>query len=260
MYRNDPLPLGRLMETMLGSRSESSLPKAETRWAATNQRHDTAMRKCQAVDTKIFQLVQELPKQVDEIQKLARELSLVAGLQQQLQELQQEAAQLRPRLDGLNQLYCELSAAASSDWTEDLTRKESEYRHSRLAHYQQLQNAMDAQLAEAVRSSAELRGDSAARMFQRDLENYRQGQMLRPKATVPVTETKPDSVALPLGDTREMDDFFSDVSPKVRSHAKKRISSLMCGTPGGPFGLILLYIGRCQSAAAAAAAALTATA
>ncbi|KAJ2452649.1 hypothetical protein EV183_002800 [Coemansia sp. RSA 2336] len=226
MYRNDSLPLGRLMETIFGSRSESSpskdvpdllkpaIQRAEARWAATNQRHDIAMRKCQAVDTTMFQLLQALPRQVDEVQKLAQELSLVAGLQQQLRELQHEAEQLRPKLDGLNQLYCELSAASSSDWTEDLMRRESEHRHARLAHYQQLQHAMDTQLAEAARSSAELRGDSAARMFQRDLENYRQGQALRPKAPAPVTEASSDSAALPLGDTSEMDDFFSDVSPK----------------------------------------------
>ncbi|KAJ2848903.1 hypothetical protein IWW36_003007 [Coemansia brasiliensis] len=130
-------------------------------------------------------LLQELPKQAQETQKLAQELALVAALQQQLQEIQQEADHLRPKLEGLNQLYCELSAATCSDWTEDLARQESEHRHSRLTHYQQLQSAMDAQLAEAVRSAAELRGDSAARMFQRDLENYRQGQMLRPKAAAP---------------------------------------------------------------------------
>ncbi|KAJ2767988.1 hypothetical protein IWQ57_003726 [Coemansia nantahalensis] len=106
---------------------------------------------------------------------MARELDLVPDTRRQLEALQAEAAALRPVLVELKQLYGVLAAATAGAGAGDLVQREAAHRQARHSSYEQIQRDLDAQYAEACRASARQRAASAARSFERDMDDYRRG-------------------------------------------------------------------------------------
>ncbi|KAJ2907527.1 hypothetical protein GGI21_003800 [Coemansia aciculifera] len=149
-------------------------------------------------------------------QLLAREVPLLADTARNLALLKTQADELRPVLASLDQLYAKL-AASDVRWMPELVERESEFRHSRHTHYQQLQSSMDEQYADLRRQSVSERAANAERSFQRDLENYHQRQssplrMHRPPPP-PSTRGLAEVVLAPnawVRDDEAASGFFSD--------------------------------------------------
>ncbi|KAJ2295962.1 hypothetical protein IW139_003600, partial [Coemansia sp. RSA 353] len=158
-------------------------------------------------------------------QGLARQLALLPDTQRQLAALRAEADGLQPALIALDRVYGELAAAITCDNASELEQQESEHRQARLSHYEQLQSAMDAQYADTVRDAAQSRAANAQRLFQRDLDSYRQGQAVRPRPRTPVS-TPVAAIVLPPSSQRDMDDFFSDVSATDEPRSERPQHSL----------------------------------
>ncbi|KAJ2712226.1 hypothetical protein H4R19_002862 [Coemansia spiralis] len=143
------------------------------------------MRKCQLVDARLRHVGTALERQRDVARTAVRELELVPDVRRQLEALRAEAAALQPVLAALAQLYGALAVAGTGadglavagTGTDDLAQQEAAHRQARHSAYQQIQRDMDAQYADACRISAQQRAASAARSFQRDLDDYRRGGM-----------------------------------------------------------------------------------
>ncbi|KAJ2809093.1 hypothetical protein H4R20_000397 [Coemansia guatemalensis] len=212
-------PLSRLMGSIFGSRPASpdvAAPQcpqpALDRWTVAQQHHNTNMHKCKQIDGQLAQLAVELARQAEAAQRLAQELSLVGSVKQQLAAIQAEAKAVQTGLAGLEQTYCMLAGTVEPQWAVELARTEAEHRQARHKHYQQLQQAMDAQYTELSRDSAQMRAASAARSFQRDLDDYRRGHArprpLRSRDVSGVTAAADAGLARHYDSS--MDDFFSD--------------------------------------------------
>ncbi|KAJ2687992.1 hypothetical protein IWW39_002530 [Coemansia spiralis] len=166
-------------------------------------------------DAQLGRLLASLKQQHDSAQLLARELPLLAETARNLAALKAQADELKPLLASLDQLYATL-AATDLSWMPELVAREAEYRHSRHAHYQQLQTSMDEQYAELRRQSVSTRAANAERLFQRDLETYhqRQSSPLRAQRAVQSGARRLDEVVLAPNVWVRGDDaasgFFSD--------------------------------------------------
>ncbi|KAJ2335774.1 hypothetical protein GGH92_007934 [Coemansia sp. RSA 2673] len=136
----------------------------------------------------------------------------------------------------------------------ELVAQEAEFRHSRHAHYQQLQTSMDEQYADMRRQSVSTRAANAERSFQRDLEIYHQRQPsspLRPqRAPQPGARGLAEVVLAPNAWIRDDDaasGFFSDdegdgdaKSSKDGPSAKERKDDNGSETPPPPPGFTVL--------------------
>ncbi|KAJ2146613.1 hypothetical protein IW142_001996 [Coemansia sp. RSA 564] len=214
--RTDPSqpspPLSRLMGSIFGARTESPVPH-------TPHTRRLPARPCKG------RLLESLPRHHEGAQGLARQLALLPDTQRQLAALRAEADGLQPALIALDRVYGELAAAITCDNASELEQQESEHRQARLSHYEQLQSAMDAQYADTVRDAAQSRAANAQRLFQRDLDSYRQGQAVRPRPRTPVS-TPVAAIVLPPSSQRDMDDFFSDVSATDEPRSERPQHSL----------------------------------
>ncbi|KAJ2703433.1 hypothetical protein H4218_000307 [Coemansia sp. IMI 209128] len=185
------------------------------RWDAAQRRQSAAVQKCKQTDAQLGRLLASLKQQHDSAQLLARELPLLAETARNLAALKAQADELKPLLASLDQLYATL-AATDLSWMPELVAREAEYRHSRHAHYQQLQTSMDEQYAELRRQSVSSRAANAERLFQRDLETYhqRQSSPLRAQRAVQSGARRLDEVVLAPNAWVRGDDaasgFFSD--------------------------------------------------
>ncbi|KAJ2301039.1 hypothetical protein IWW54_006267 [Coemansia sp. RSA 2705] len=197
------------------------------------------MRRCKTIDARLARLPDTLAQHSEAARSMTRGLALMQDARQQLAALRAEADGLQPALLALTRLYGELAAIGPAP-TADLERQEAAHRQMRSSHYQQLQRALDAQYADAIRDAAQQRAETAARSFQRDLDSFRRGQAVRPRPGKFPGDTKPRrpralslitaitlwrlvaaraadlaSIVLPASSPHDMDDFFSDVSAKV---------------------------------------------
>ncbi|KAJ2655121.1 hypothetical protein IWW48_005702 [Coemansia sp. RSA 1200] len=192
--------LGRLVGTLFGSREAEQPPASvpshrppvsddddmsvpdllkptvqryAARWTATRERHDTNARKAKLVDAQLQSLYVSLHAQLEAVQALSQETSLLKESKGHLSELADEAARMKPALSALEGLYASL-AAADTQRAGDLAQQESEHRSARHQHYLELQLEMDKQYEELQRNSVHARAAQAERSFQQDLEMYRQ--------------------------------------------------------------------------------------
>ncbi|KAJ1777765.1 hypothetical protein LPJ54_002174 [Coemansia sp. RSA 1824] len=234
--RTDPSqpspPLSRLMGSIFGARTESPVPHTpHTRRLPADDVPDLLQPAVQSgspmgtIDAQIGRLLESLPRHHEGAQGLARQLALLPDTQRQLAALRAEADGLQPALIALDRVYGELAAAITCDNASELEQQESEHRQARLSHYEQLQSAMDAQYADTVRDAAQSRAANAQRLFQRDLDSYRQGQAVRPRPRTPVS-TPVAAIVLPPSSQRDMDDFFSDVSATDEPRSERPQHSL----------------------------------
>ncbi|KAJ2078668.1 hypothetical protein H4R24_004323 [Coemansia sp. RSA 988] len=185
------------------------------------------------IDGQLAQLVEKLAQQAEAAQRLAQELALVGNMKQQLAAIQAEAEAVRTGLAGLEQTYCTLADTGEPQWMSELAQTEAEHRQARHKHYQQLQQAMDAQYTELNRDSVQIRATSAARSFQRDLDDYRRGHTrARPLRSRDVSGV---AAAADAGLARHydssMEDFFADddgavaVGPQASAQAQDTSST-----------------------------------
>ncbi|KAJ2317046.1 hypothetical protein IWW52_003332 [Coemansia sp. RSA 2704] len=169
------------------------------------------MRRCKTIDARLARLPDTLAQHSEAARSMTRGLALMQDARQQLAALRAEADGLQPALLALTRLYGELAAIGPAP-TADLERQEAAHRQMRSSHYQQLQRALDAQYADAIRDAAQQRAETAARSFQRDLDSFRRGQAVRPRPAARAADLA--SIVLPASSPHDMDDFFSDVSAK----------------------------------------------
>ncbi|KAJ2028922.1 hypothetical protein H4S03_007637 [Coemansia sp. S3946] len=223
------------------------------RWAAAQRRQSVAVQQCKQTDARLGLLLTSLKQHHDSAQLLARELSLLPDTARNLAALKSQAEELKPVLASLDQLYTTL-AATDVRWMPELVAQEAELRHSRHAHYQQLQTSMDEQYADMRRQSVSTRAANAERSFQRDLEIYHQRQSsspLRPqRAPQPGARGLAEVVLAPNAWIRDDDaasEFFSDdegdgdaKSSKDGPSAKERKDDNGSETPPPPPGFTVL--------------------
>ncbi|KAJ1958342.1 hypothetical protein EC988_000357 [Linderina pennispora] len=209
-----PESLGRLVDSIFGSRSTSATESRRDSPCATASRaSETAPERIPdqlGIDQQIRRVIDAAQRHGDAARRATAELELLADTQGQLRAVETAARELQPAIAAMEEVYTAL-ANSSTAWVDDLARQESEYKQSRHEHYAQLQQQMDRQYAELSQETAQRRAADASLGFQRDLERFQKSRPPTPRLGRQAG-SRPDlgSVALATNWDADSQGFFSD--------------------------------------------------